>query len=237
MKYCIQLTIIGVLMLFVLTDLVEAAEKVVIIPLGVKKGYPAPVSRTGQDRCTYHDGTNWQLDDNCTNNRRPPGQDGDLQPGITFPNPRFTNNSDGTVTDNLTGLTWLQDARCAVFFLGDTTGRNWRDWSSSLSAANQLAHGFCNLNDHSSAGDWRVPSRAELLSIVDLAYLSPALSNAAGTAQWSEGDPFFRVEGQSYWSSSWFLLGEGVAVSLGSGSTEYYTLETTLNVWPVRGGQ
>ncbi len=237
MKHCVQLTIIGVLMLFILTDLVEAADKVVVIPLGVKKGYPAPVPRTGQDRCTYHDGTDWQVDYNCTDNRRPPGQDGDLRPGVTFPNPRFTDNSDGTVTDNLTGLTWLQDAGCEVFFLGDTTGGNWRDWSSALSAANQLAHGLCNLNDHSSAGDWRLPSRAELLSLVDLAYLTPTLSNAIGTAQWSEGDAFSRVERQNYWSSSWLLLGEAHAVSFASGITTYYPMVTNISVWPVRGGQ
>ena len=32
------------------------------------------------------------------------GDDGDLQKGVPSPNPRFTNNGDGTVTDNLTGL-------------------------------------------------------------------------------------------------------------------------------------
>jgi hypothetical protein len=31
------------------------------------------------------------------------GDDGDLEKGVTWPNPRFTDNSDGTVTDNLTG--------------------------------------------------------------------------------------------------------------------------------------
>jgi len=40
------------------------------------------------------------------------GDDGDLQRGIPWPNPRFTDNEDGTVTDNLTGLIWLKDANC-----------------------------------------------------------------------------------------------------------------------------
>jgi hypothetical protein len=32
------------------------------------------------------------------------GQDGDLRKGVSWPSPRFTDNGDGTVTDNLTGL-------------------------------------------------------------------------------------------------------------------------------------
>ena len=38
------------------------------------------------------------------------GDDGDLEKGVTWPNPRFTNNGNGTVTDNLTGLIWLRNA-------------------------------------------------------------------------------------------------------------------------------
>jgi hypothetical protein len=39
------------------------------------------------------------------------GQDGDIQAGVAWPDPRFRDNGDGTVTDNLTGLMWLKDAR------------------------------------------------------------------------------------------------------------------------------
>ena len=40
------------------------------------------------------------------------GDDGDLQRGLPWPNPRFIDNEDGTVTDNLTQLIWLKDASC-----------------------------------------------------------------------------------------------------------------------------
>ncbi|MGC9023085.1 MAG: hypothetical protein ACP5J5_08205, partial [Dissulfurimicrobium sp.] len=36
--------------------------------------------------------------------------DGALQMGATLPTPRFTDNGNGTVTDNLTGLIWLKNA-------------------------------------------------------------------------------------------------------------------------------
>jgi len=41
-----------------------------------------------------------------------PGDDGDIQAGVGWPTPRFTDNGDGTVMDNLTGLVWLQDVNC-----------------------------------------------------------------------------------------------------------------------------
>ena len=37
-----------------------------------------------------------------------PGDDGYLQRGAAWPNPRFSDNNDGTVTDNLNGLIWLK---------------------------------------------------------------------------------------------------------------------------------
>lgn len=55
-------------------------------------GVPAPVAKTGQS--VIHS----------------TGDDGESQKGVAWPNYRFTDNSDGTVTDNLTGLIWLKDA-------------------------------------------------------------------------------------------------------------------------------
>ncbi|UCE55232.1 MAG: hypothetical protein JSV31_07260 [Desulfobacterales bacterium] len=58
----------------------------------------APVAKTGQTD-SYAD---------C--------DDGDLEKGIVWPVPRFTDNEDGTVTDNLTGLVWLKNANCQLFW-------------------------------------------------------------------------------------------------------------------------
>ena len=51
------------------------------------------------------------------------GDDGQLEKGVAWPNPRFTYNGDGTVTDNLTGLIWLKDTNC----------RGQRTWADALS--------------------------------------------------------------------------------------------------------
>jgi hypothetical protein len=112
------------------------------------------------------------------------GDDGDVQAGVPVPNPRFTDNGDGTVTDNLTGLTWLKNVMC----LGQQT------WADALAAANALAdgNGACGLADGSAAGDWRVPNRNELNSLLDLGTFNPALP---------AGHPFMNVAA-FYWSST-----------------------------------
>jgi hypothetical protein len=165
--------------------------------------------------------------------------DGKLRRGIAWPKPRFTDMEDGTVKDNLTGLTWLKDANCLAFYSGDETGDNERDWKSALAAANKLKSGECGLSDSSEAGEWRLPNIKELESILDYAYHLPALSNAAGTGQWTEGHPFTGVEPRYYWSSS-TVSGDtnyGWVTDLFYGYVYYHHKTFPANVWPVRGGK
>jgi hypothetical protein len=41
------------------------------------------------------------------------GDDGDIQAGVPFPTPRFTDKGNGTVKYSLTNLTWLKNANSA----------------------------------------------------------------------------------------------------------------------------
>ncbi len=166
------------------------------------------------------------------------GDDGELQKGVDLPSPRFTDNSDGTVTDNLTGLIWLTNANCSDTLGGVSGGLN--SWADALTFANNLAHGDCGLSDNSSAGDWRLPNRFELKSLIHLGYFNPALSNTAGTAKWTEGNPFSGVQSSGYWSSSPLLSNGAHAWQVDLNSGEVRTNFKTANsnyVWPVRGGQ
>jgi hypothetical protein len=160
------------------------------------------------------------------------GDDGDLEKGIAWPNPRFTDNGNGTVTDNLTGLIWLKNANCSSFGAPES-------WADALSDCNGLSAGYCGLTDGSIAGDWRLPNRSELNSLVDVAYYNPALSNTAGTGQWSPGNPFTNVQSVDYWSSTTSAYSTGYAwgVYMDHGDVHNSTKSNDGYVWPVRGGQ
>ena len=167
----------------------------------------------------------------------PPGSDGDLQEGLAWPNPRFTDNDDGTVTDNLTGLTWLKHAYCRTFYPDDTTVINNRSWNDALVAASSLSDGYCGLTDGSSPGDWRLPNLKELMSLIDWAYSDNAISNTAGTGKGTKGDPFTDVVSGAYWSSSTYAPNTDNAwyLNLKTGRTSHHPKTYWIYVWPVRG--
>lgn len=146
-----------------------------------------------------------------------PGDDGEYQYGVSV-DPRFTDNGDGTVTDNLTGLIWLQNANCI----------GTQSWLSALSEANTLADDSCGLTDGSVAGDWRLPNIRELHSLID--YGNHHLA-------FPIGHPFSGVQSSGYWSSTSTAEFWGGAwyMHLGVGFT-YSTSKTIAHyVWPVRG--
>ena len=182
---------------------------------------PARVGETGQVTCDGEGGFVIP----CAGT----GQDGDKRGGVAWPNPRFVDNGDGTVMDMLTGLVWLRNANCF----------GQRTWVDALADANCLASDAFGLTDGSVAGDWRLPSVNELQSLVDYEYYLPALSNTAGTAQWTEGDAFSGVQSDYCWSSSSYAYypqyAWAVALDVGDVHAGYKTL--TGYVWPVRAGQ
>lgn len=140
---------------------------------------------------------------------------------------RYTDNGDGTVTDNRSGLVWLKDAGC----LGAKTWQAATDSVASLAADEK-----CGLKDGSRANDWRLPTKEEWEAMVDKKYQGPTLSNAMGTGQWAEGDAFSGVQTSYYWSSTEHADNRGNAWSVDLGYGYVGTDdETNANyVWPVR---
>jgi hypothetical protein len=173
---------------------------------------PAPVGRTGQT-------TSYAT-----------GDDGHLLRGVEWPNPRFIDNENGTVTDNLTGLIWLKNA-------------NWyglRTWNAAIMITRELSSGNCGLTDGSDVDEWRLPSLFELESLRDMKYWEPALSNSAGTGQWTLGDPFTHlITDGNYWSSTTVAYDTstawGVGIKYGL-AYNTYKYNSSFYVWPVRGG-
>lgn len=156
------------------------------------------------------------------------GDDGDLQEGVGWPIPRFTDNGDGTIIDNLTGLIWLKDANC----FGAKT------WDESLPIANGLANGSCGLTDGSEVGDWRLPNRKELFSLVHDGYYNPCIPNTIGTGKWSPYDPFINVMSNYYWTSNVLNSNDIYAWSIHmyNGLVGDDLKSRNCYIWPVRNG-
>jgi hypothetical protein len=73
--------------------------------------------------------------------------------------PDFVDNGDDTVTDEVTGLMWMQQA-----------DRETRDWQASIQ--------HCETLEHAGYDDWKLPSNKELSSTVDLRKQRPAIDTS-----------------------------------------------------------
>jgi hypothetical protein len=184
----------------------RAEDGFYVIP--AMKGNYAPVPKTGQ---TQFYAT---------------GDDGYWHKGVAWPNPRFTDNHNGTVTDNLTGLIWMQNAS----YFGP------KNWADAVSAANALAAGpgENDLKDGSKAGDWRLPNIRELQSLVDYGR-EGAVSGPAVPVP----NPFTGVESSIYWSSTTYTINTTYAcyVYFYDGRVDGTPKSGNYLVWCVRGGQ
>jgi hypothetical protein len=111
---------------------------------------------------------------------------------------RFADCGNGTVTDAVTGLIWLQDASCSWFGPEDT-------YRLANDAALALGHGQCGVTDNSIPGDWRLPTKEEWEAIIDQGRANgcsaPYFPDTAGTGCYGVGPcPFSGVRSSFYWS-------------------------------------
>jgi len=157
------------------------------------------------------------------------GDEGAIQAGLPSPSPRF-DAANGKVTDNLTGLVWLQNANCTETVGGVIKTGGILTWSNALAWSNSLASGKCGLTDSSIAGHWRLPTRKELQTLADESKTNPALPS---------GHPFSNVLNNNYWSSSTYAGSTTFAwhVSLIDGLVDSDYKTNSLYVWPVSAGQ
>ncbi len=139
---------------------------------------------------------------------------------------RYTDNDNGTVTDNKSGLIWMKNADCFRRV-------NWKKGMELVANLSSESSKHCELHDDSQKGDWRLPTKNEWEAMINATYSFPILSNAAGTEQWTEGDAFTRVTPSWYWSST---MDKNSAWSMFLGDGVIY-LDTKLNahyIWPVK---
>jgi len=151
------------------------------------------------------------------------------QDGAFIQNPlSYTDNGDGTVTDNNTGLVWEK--------FDDWTPYNWFQASGTYDAIlNQESTDACGSLDLGGATDWRLPSKKELFSIVDAApypgrTINPVFTNTVASGYWSS---------TSFpWPSSSFPISTSNAwvVNFHRGDVYYFGKNVELYVRCVRGG-
>jgi len=166
--------------------------------------------KTGQTKC-YDESGESEVEISCTGT----GQDGEIQAGVAWPEPRFTDNGDGTMTDNLTGLMWTKNANLP---------NGTMNWNQAID--------FCNNLTLGGYTDWRLPNVNELESLIN--------ADEANSATWLASQGFANVQASYYWSSTtsaydsdlaWFVRMWYGNVSGNSKSfSSYY-------VWPVRSEQ
>ena len=156
------------------------------------------------------------------------GQDGDVQAGTAWPNPRFTDNEDGTVTDNLTDLIWTKDAKAPGPATCSPAIR--KSWQGALDYVACL-----NTNNYLGYTDWRLPNINELRSLVH--------AGQSYTSSWLNTQGFNNVQLDYYWSSTSYALDSSYAwcVNMGNGYVSYsgkpYYYGNHYYIWPVRSGQ
>jgi hypothetical protein len=109
-----------------------------------------------------------------------PGSDGELQLGMAWPDPRFTDNGDGTVTDNMTNLIWMKNTNIFGF----------QSWYAAL------------IDCHNLVGGWRLPNILELLSLVDFNYEDPYAPGFVAHGALPHGHPFTNITEGYYWTST-----------------------------------
>lgn len=159
------------------------------------------------------------------------GQDG----AYLFNSLSYTDNGDGTVTDNNTGLIWQKcsvgknnDASCS----GTASGFNWYQATGTYSSiSNPSSQNVCaalNLGGHN---DWRLPTNKELTTILD--YAIPGGAPTINTTAFPNTLAWF------YWASDTWAVGSYAAwrVNFNFGDDGAYYKDSGYYVRCVRGDQ
>ena len=122
----------------------------------------------------------------------------------------YTDNGDGTITDNNTGLSWQQTEDFAA-----------RDWDEAITYAENMTLGGFD--------DWRLPTKKELSLILDYSRVSPAINTTY----------FPSTNGSYYWTSTTYAFDTTNAWRVGftMGGVSQIAKTDTLYVRCVRGGE
>lgn len=158
------------------------------------------------------------------------GQDGEFQKGLSI---SYTDNGDGTITDNNTGLMWEKLSDDGSIHDRDTT-YTWTTAVTEKIATLNSGGGFAGHTD------WRLPNVRELASIVNYANFNTSVSPAFNTGCLGSCTVLTCSCTRSgvYWSSSSYVGTPYIAwgVFFNGGDVVAYTKTFNEYVRAVRGG-
>jgi hypothetical protein len=135
------------------------------------------------------------------------GQDAAVGAGLGWSAWRFKAVSADLIEDRLTGLIWTRDGNLFEYP---------QDWRQTLAMIEEM-----NKQGRFDRGDWRLPNRRELRSLIDHSRRNPALPNP---------NPFVNINLGWYWTSTtaaknpayaWYVHFEGGRMFYGK-KTDYY---------------
>lgn len=203
------------------TDALSVLKAAVGQPVKLLCAPPSQPTRTGQTTCSNTVGTEIP----CVGTH----QDGEMQRGIIR---SFTDNGDGTITDNVTGLMWEKLSNDGSSHDVDDVF----DWQSALSKKTNA------LNAQMFAGhnDWRLPNITELQTLADFGSYFPATSSLFhdNCAPGCTVLTCSCMDMYHYWSSSTWAGNSTIALVLNMNDGLIYGRDKTLTarVRAVRGG-
>jgi hypothetical protein len=110
------------------------------------------------------------------------GSDGDLQNGTAH---SFTDNGDGTITDNVTGLMWEKKSDDgSIHDMDDmyTWGMTSYPYTMDGTMVTEFLAALNSGGGFAGHTDWRIPNLNELQSLINLQNVNPAVSSAFNTS-------------------------------------------------------
>ena len=140
---------------------------------------------------------------------------------------RFTDNGNGTISDNQTGMIWLKEIR--------SFGQ--QSWPNAMMDTNNLSSGQCGLRDRSRVGDWHLPTKDVLAGLLDGLSRS-ALFSIMGIEQQKDDHTDIEIPVNYYWSSTTLAGSSSYAWALvlcDNPKIGCYDQSSSFFVWPVRG--
>jgi hypothetical protein len=140
---------------------------------------------------------------------------GALHPDMPRTGPRFHDNGNGTITDNLSGLMWTKNANLPG------SKMTWYQASD-----------FCNNLKLGGYTDWRLPEVKELESLIN--------DDEPNSAAWLNSQGFTNVQSYDYWSATTRTnnpIGAWLVYMSNGNVYNGYKSHNIYYAWPVRAGQ